>query len=97
MLFIFLRKTKSIHVGNILKLAVLYAIKIAAFSVIAVIPVILTKNYFIKFFSGNPRIISQGIPVFVTAAIFGAIGILLLFISKDSLLKTAFEKISRRK
>ena len=97
MLFIFLRKTKSIHVGNILKLAVLYAIKIAAFSVIAVVPVVLTKNYFIKFFSRNPRIISQGIPIFITAAIFGAIGLALLFISKDSLLKTAFEKISKQK
>lgn len=97
MLFIFLRKTKSIHVGNILKLAVLYAIKIAAFSAIAVVPVVLTKNYFIKFFSRNPRIISQGIPIFITAAIFGAIGLALLFISKDSLLKTAFEKISKQK
>ena len=57
----------------------------------------MTKNYFIKFFSRNPRIISQGIPIFITAAIFGAIGLALLFISKDSLLKTAFEKISKQK
>ena len=97
MLFIFLRKTKSIHVGNILKLAVFYVLKIVIFSLIALIPVILTKNYFIKFFSGNPRFISQGIPVFATAAIFGATGFALLFISRDSLLEIAFEKISRQK
>lgn len=97
MLFIFLRKTKIIHIGSILKPAIFYALKIAIFSIIAVIPVALTKNYFIEFFKGNKRIISQGIPVFIAAAIFGATGLAMLFITKDSILKMALEKISRRK
>ncbi|MGN0728509.1 murein biosynthesis integral membrane protein MurJ [Treponema sp.] len=93
MLFIFLRKTKTIDVGNIVKSAIFYSLKIALFSIAASVPVLLIKNPAVEFFSGRHRLFSQGIPVMITAAVFGAAGILMLSFSKDSLFKTFSEKI----
>ena len=66
------------------------------FSVISVIPVILLKNQIFGLFANHNRIISQGIPIIILAAIFGTIGLVLMIITKDSLLKNFILTIKNR-
>lgn len=66
------------------------------FSVIAVIPVILLKKQIFGLFANHNRIISQGIPIIILAIIFGIIGLALMVITKDSLLKNLILTLKNR-
>lgn len=93
LLFVFLKKNPDIQVSNVIKPSVIYMIRILAFSAIASVPVYLMKQPVMSAFSGKNRLISQGIPLAVTALVFGAIGVVLLIITKDPLVKAIKEKI----
>lgn len=95
-LFIFFRKNSFIESKKIIKGSLLYALKIALFSGIAVIPVFLVKENLLDFFKGHNRLISMGIPFAITASIFALIGIVFLVITKDCILKTVILKIKRK-
>ena len=95
-LFFFLKKTKGIEVGKLVKSIIAYTLKIAVFSLIASVPVYFMKDAVIGFFAGHTRIVSHGIPVAATAAVFGIVGIILLFATKDGIVKAAAGKIKRR-
>ena len=95
-LFFFLKKTKGIEVGKLVKSIIVYTLKIAVFSLIASVPVYFMKDAVIGFFAGHTRIVSHGIPVAATAAVFGIVGIILLFATKDGIVKAAAGKIKRR-
>lgn len=95
-LFFFLKKTKGIEVGKLVKSIFAYTLKIAVFSLIASVPVYFMKNSVIDFFAGHTRLISHGIPVAATAAVFGIVGIVLLLATKDGIVKAAAGKIKRR-
>lgn len=92
-LFLFLKKTKASDTAKIVKPVILYSLKIILFSIIALIPVVLLKGKIINLFSGHNRLISHGGPVFVTAIIFAVIGIGLLVVTKDSLIKMISKKV----
>lgn len=95
-LFSMLGKTKGIEVGNLVKSVLLYAVKIAVFSFVAVVPVYFAKDSLVAIFSGHARIISQGIPVASTAAAFALTGIILLVATRDSIVKSVISKLRRR-
>ena len=95
-LFSMLGKTKGIEVGNLVKSVLLYAVKIAVFSFVAVVPVYFAKDSLVAIFSGHARIISQGIPVASTAAAFALTGIILLVATRDSIVKSVVSKLRRR-
>lgn len=95
MLFFFLARTQKIKIGTVIKGSVLYALKIILFSIAAVIPVCLIKNSVLHFFSGHTRLVSQGIPVLITAAVFALAGTALLFLSRDSILQSLIQKINK--
>ncbi|MBQ4237637.1 MAG: polysaccharide biosynthesis C-terminal domain-containing protein [Treponema sp.] len=95
-LFLFLKKNKNINVRKTVVSTVLYSLRMVVFSVIASVPVILLRTKIIAAFDGHSRFISQGIPVLITALIFGAIGIALMAVTKDPLLKPILKKIRRR-
>lgn len=95
-LFIFLSGKKFIDIGAVVKETIFYSTKIAAFSLIAAVPVYFISPMLQKTFSGfSSRIISQGIPVAVTAMIFAAAGFFLLAVTKDSILKALVRKIKK--
>ena len=95
-LFAMLGKTKGIEVGSLVKSVLLYTVKIAIFSFAAVVPVYFSKDTLVSIFKGHARIISQGIPVASTAAVFGLVGIILLVATRDSIVKTVVSKLRRK-
>lgn len=96
MLFVFMKKSENKNISSLVKTTILYSFKMVIFSVISVIPVILLKNQIFGLFANHNRIISQGIPIIILAAIFGTIGLVLMIITKDSLLKNFILTIKNR-
>jgi putative peptidoglycan lipid II flippase len=86
-LFIFLRKKPNINLKPILQAWVIYSIKLLIFSAIATVPVLITKPFLLALFADNGRIISQGVPVLINAVFFAAIGVSLLYITRDKQLR----------
>lgn len=95
-LFFFMKKGKNINVSSVVKSTLLYALKMIILSIIASIPVYFLKPVLLNLFTGSHRFIAQGIPVILSAIIFAIIGILLLIITKDSLVSVITEKIKRK-
>jgi putative peptidoglycan lipid II flippase len=83
LLLIFLQKNPNIAVAKVLRPAILYALKLAALSVIAAAPVLLLSPRLASAFAGKSRLISLGIPFIASAAVFAAAGILLLALTRD--------------
>ncbi|HAK69015.1 MAG TPA: murein biosynthesis integral membrane protein MurJ [Treponema sp.] len=94
-LFIFLKKNKNIAAGRVIGSSILYSLKMVLFSVIAAVPVELLKDKIISVFAGHNRFISQGIPIAITALIFAMVGILLMVVTRDPLVKTISRKLKR--
>ncbi|MDR2785081.1 MAG: murein biosynthesis integral membrane protein MurJ [Treponema sp.] len=83
LLLLFLRKNPNIAVGKALRPAILYALKLAVFSIIAAAPVLFLSPRIASAFAGRGRVISYGIPFIINAVIFAAAGILLLALTRD--------------
>lgn len=94
MLFFFLSRIQKIQIGTVARDSVLYAVKIILLSAAAVIPVCLAKSRILHLFSGHARIVSHGIPLLITAALFALAGIILLALSRDSVLQSLVKKMS---
>ncbi len=95
-LFLFLKRKPVIDVQSVVKSSFLYMIKIALLSLIASVPVYLLKDKILSIFENQRRIISQGMPVVLTASLFAITGVLLLVITKDKIVTMALNKIRRR-
>ncbi len=92
MLFVFLHKTPTIDVKSVVLKSLGYAVKMAIFSLIASIPVYFLKDKVQALFIGHGRLISNGLPVLITVLIFATVGVALLFITRDPLVKTLLRK-----
>jgi putative peptidoglycan lipid II flippase len=86
-LLIFLRKNPRVAVNRALKPALAYTLKLAVLSVAAVIPVLLLSPLLEGLFAGRGRLVSQGLPLFINALVYGALGIGFLAVTKDSQLR----------
>ena len=95
-LFIFLRKNKNIDVGKTVTSTLLYSLRMIVFSVVASVPVLLLRGKIISLFDGHSRWISQGVPVIITAAMFALIGLGLMALTRDPLLKSVARKFKRK-
>jgi len=96
-LLIFMRRNKQIGVNRILKPAILYSLKLLVFSAIAIIPILLLGNPLESLFAGRGRIISLGIPLVITALVYGILGVLLLVISGDKQVKSIYNLLTGKK
>lgn len=94
-LIIFMKKMESFDVKRILKDMGLYIIKIVLFSVIAAAPVYFLRPVLLGAFAGHSRIISYGLPVIITAIIFGIVGVCLLIFTGDKSTKALIKKIRK--
>ncbi|GHU26052.1 putative lipid II flippase MurJ [Spirochaetia bacterium] len=81
-LFLFLKRNSKIHVGDIIRTALFYTGKIALFSGIALIPVLLCRGLFFQF-AESGRIVRYGLPLLITTILYAIIGLFLLFVTKD--------------
>jgi putative peptidoglycan lipid II flippase len=88
LLLAFLGRNSRIAVGRALKSALLYTLKLAFFSALAVLPVVSLKAALVSRLAGRGRFVAYGVPFAVTALVFAALGILLLVISRDKHLRT---------
>jgi len=82
-LLIFLKKNPAITVGQTLKSTLVYTLKLALFSAIAVVPVLILSPHLVNIFSEYPRLISQGVPLCVNMIVFAVVGIALLAVTRD--------------
>lgn len=96
-LFVFLRSTGTIDVASVVKSAAAYLIKLTVFSAIATVPVYLLLPRISAQFAAHNRFIAFGIPLAITAVIFGTIGIALLIISRDAIVGTIIQKIKGKR
>ena len=92
LLFVFLRKNQNVAVKKIIADTLLYTFRMIVFSVVASLPVMLLKVNILRIFEGHSRFISQGFPIAITAILFGAVGLALMFITRDPLLKNLTKK-----
>lgn len=95
LLFVFMKKMESFKLKELLKSMSVYTVKIILFSVIASVPVYFLRPVLLNAFSGHSRIISYGLPVAITAVIFGIIGVGLLIVTGDKSTKALIKKIKR--
>lgn len=96
LLFVFLKKNKQIDVKAVVGGTILYSIKMAVLSVIAAVPATLVKNATSAFFAGRGRLVEFGGTVVLTAIVFAFAGILLLLITKDSVLASAKNMVLKK-
>ena len=94
-LFVFLRKSRDIDVGAVVRSTVLYAVKMCALSALASLPLIFFGSKIAAIFHSGNRLIDDGGYLAITALIFGAIGIASLFATKDPILKMIVKKVKR--
>src|SRR5574344_873348 len=95
-LFFFLKKTPSVDVNSVVKSTARYALRMVLFSIIASLPVYFLRGKLVSLFAGHGRLVSQGMPVVLTAVLFAVVGVALLFITKDPLVKKVTQKFTRR-
>ena len=91
-----MKKGKNIDVSSVVKSTLLYSIKMIILSIIACIPVYFLKPILLNLFEGSHRFIAQGIPVILSAIIFAIVGVFLLIITKDSLVKSIGGKVKNK-
>jgi putative peptidoglycan lipid II flippase len=96
LLLLFLKRNPNIAVGRALASALLYTLKLALLSALAVIPVLLFSPRLLAFFAGRGRLISYGAPLAVNALVFAVLGVLLLIITKDRQLRAVAAMFRKR-
>ncbi len=94
-LFVFMKRMEAIEVGKVLKGAVLYALKMCAFSAIAAVPTYFVHKLMTGFFEGHGRIVGFGAPVMLSAIVFGIVGVLELVITRDEIISVILKKVKR--
>ena len=95
-LFALLFRKQSVDAKHILSASVLYTLKIALFSVVAAVPVYFVRAPLLKAFEGHSRWVSYGIPVAVSGIIFAAAGVVLLLVTKDSVIWPLVKKFAKK-
>lgn len=96
-LFIFMKKSENTGTSSLIKTTILYSLKMIVFSVIALIPVVLLKDLIFSLFANYNRIISQGVPLVLLVIIFGIVGLVLMLITKDSLVKSLVSTVKNKR
>ena len=95
LLLAFLKSNPHITVGRALGSAFIYMLKLSLLSAIAVIPLLLFTPHLREIFAGRGRLIAYGVPLAINVIAFAALGIALLFITRDKQLKKVIRMIRK--
>jgi len=95
-LVFFLRRKESVDIGAMLRSTVFYTLKITVFSLIAALPIWYFRAPLYAAFAGHNRLVSQGVPLLASFAVFGGIGTVLLVASRDKLAMQLAGNIRRK-
>jgi integral membrane protein mviN len=96
LLLVLLKKSKTVNIVSFLLPAALFALKITLFSVIAAVPLYFFGTWLYTPLAAYPRIIAQGLPLCMSAALFALIILTFLMITGDTLVKSAVKKLRYR-
>lgn len=96
-LFVFLRKNPVIDVTTVVRSSLFYMLRLAVMSAAAVLPVWLLRDRLLALFAGKGRLFSHGLPLCLTALLFGGLGVLMLLVTKDEILLSLVRKVRRRR
>jgi putative peptidoglycan lipid II flippase len=96
LLIAFLGKNPHVTIRRTLGSALRYTAKLALLSVIAVIPLRLLSPHLLELFAGKGRILAYGVPLAINGAIFAALGVALLFVTRDRQLRNLIHIIKRK-
>ncbi len=96
LLLYFLTKSDSIEVYAFLVSAAGFTVRMVLFSLLAAAPLYFFGERLYAPLAAYPRIIAQGLPLFISAALFALILLTLLFITGDSFLSAAVRKLRGR-
>jgi putative peptidoglycan lipid II flippase len=97
LLLIFLKRNPEIAVARALRSALIYTAKLILFSAAASLPVLVLKPRIAGLLAGRGRLISYGLPLIITALVYGAAGLLLLALTGDSRFRAVAGMLRRRK
>ncbi|MCL1930499.1 MAG: murein biosynthesis integral membrane protein MurJ [Treponema sp.] len=97
LLIAFLGKNPHVTIGRALGSALRYTVKLALLSVIAVIPLRLLSPRLLELCAGRGRIIAYGVPLAINGVIFAALGVTLLFVTRDRQLRNLIRMIRKNK
>ena len=90
-----IRKNKNLNVKAVTSGTICYAAKLVIFSIAASIPALLLKNTLSHFFESKGRLLGFGSLVALSALAFAIVGIALLVITKDEIVKIIIRKIKK--
>jgi putative peptidoglycan lipid II flippase len=93
LLLVFLGKNPHISFGRAFVSTLIYTLKLAIFSVIALIPLRLLSPRLLGLFAGGGRITAYGIPLVVNGIIFAVLGIVLMSITRDKQFRSIFQRL----
>jgi putative peptidoglycan lipid II flippase len=96
LLLFFLTKNPRIAVARALCSALAYALKLALFSAIGIIPVLWLSPPLLALFAGRGRVISQGLPLLAAAALYSCLGLLLLFLTGDKHIRGLLKLLEKK-
>lgn len=96
LLFILMSKNQNLDVKNVAGKTILYAFKLVVLSLVASVPAYFVLRAVNPVFAGHGRLIGFGAPLVITSLVYGAIGITLLVITKDEIVKIIAGKFRRR-
>jgi putative peptidoglycan lipid II flippase len=97
LLLAFLRRNPAIAVGKALRSALLYTLKLALFSGAAALPLYWLSPRLAALFAGRGRLVSQGLPLGISALAYAAIGIALLLVTGDRQAKGLLRIIRKKR
>jgi putative peptidoglycan lipid II flippase len=84
LLFWFLKKNPRVAVGKMAQSAGFYTLKLSVLSVLALLPTQFLMPVVVSLCKGRNRFVAYGLPLGITALLYGALGFLLLVITKTA-------------
>jgi putative peptidoglycan lipid II flippase len=96
LLLAFLRRNPQIRLDKALRSVLIYIAKLILFSYIAALPVRALSPGLLALFVGHNRLMAHGFPLIINALIFGAVGIVLLVLTKDKRVRRIWRMLRRK-
>ena len=94
-LFVFLKKNQSLDVKSVTLGTIFYAVKLVVLSLIACVPAFFVRKAVLPIFEGHGRLLGYGLPFAITAICYGVVGVVLLVITKDEIVKVILRKVRK--
>jgi putative peptidoglycan lipid II flippase len=97
LLLIFLRRNPRIGVDRAFRSALVYAVRLAAFSALAALPLLVLRPQLALLLADQSRLIRSGLPLVIFGLLYAALGLGLLLLTRDRQLRAVIRMLRRKK